>query len=81
MSDEVDCDGQSVIADTATPCSGRALLGCFSLQASVSKHTTSRTPRALEADDLELNHLNVTTAFLNGELEEVTCTQQPEGGC
>ena len=47
---------------------------------SLQAHFNS-TLLALEADDLELNQSNATTAFLNGELEEVSCTQQPEGGC
>ncbi len=48
--------------------------------APVSKHTTFRTLLSIVAsDDLELHQVDVTTAFLNGELEEDIFMKQPPG--
>ena len=48
--------------------------------APVSKHTTLRVLLSLVASlDLELRQLDVTTAFLNGDLEETIYMKQPPG--
>jgi hypothetical protein len=48
--------------------------------APVSKHTSLRTLLAIvAAKDLELQHLDVTTAFLNGDLDETLYMQPPPG--
>jgi transposase InsO family protein len=48
--------------------------------APVSKHTTLRVLLSLVAsEDMELHQLDIKTAFLNGELEEVIYTAQPQG--
>ena len=48
--------------------------------APVSKHTSLRTLLAIvAANDLELQHLDVTTAFLNGDLDETLYMQPPPG--
>lgn len=48
--------------------------------APVSKHTTFRTLMGFVAlRDLELHHLDIKTAFLNGVLEEELWMEQPEG--
>ena len=50
------------------------------IYAPVSKHATLRALLAITAmEDLELNHLDVKTAFLNGDLDEVIYMQQPPG--
>lgn len=46
----------------------------------VVRYSTIRLLLALAAEyDLEINHLDVKTAFLNGELEEHVLMEQPEG--
>ena len=48
--------------------------------APTSKHTSLRVLCALVAEqDLELEHLDVKTAFLNGDLEEEIYVDQPPG--
>lgn len=46
----------------------------------VVRNSTIRALFALAVEqDLEIDHLDVSTAFLNGELDEVVYMQQPEG--
>ncbi|KAJ9530089.1 hypothetical protein QJQ45_023364, partial [Haematococcus lacustris] len=50
------------------------------LHAPVSKHATVRALLAVAAaEDMELEHLDVKTTFLNGRLEEVIYMHQPAG--
>jgi hypothetical protein len=52
----------------------------FDVFAPTSKHVTMRVLLALAAyDDMFIEHLDVKTAFLNGELEETIYMQQPDG--
>jgi len=48
--------------------------------APVSKYATVRALLSkVAAEDLELHHLDIKTAFLNGEIEELVYIQQPPG--
>ncbi|KAJ9506178.1 hypothetical protein QJQ45_015507 [Haematococcus lacustris] len=55
-------------------------IGFHELHAPVGKHATVQALLAVAAaDDMELEHLDVKTAFLDGRLEEVIYMHQPAG--
>jgi hypothetical protein len=64
----------------AKGCSQTEGIDCYETFAPVVKHSSMRFPFALAAKhDWNIDHLDVSTAFLKGDLEEDIYMELPEG--